>query len=272
VALAWLLRARPAELLSRNYRGATVIGRGGVTLAASLAAAVVVAVALRPSLKFNALELYCAGVSIGIFGLLGWLDDARGTPDVRGMQGHLALLVKYRRVSTGLVKAGVGAAVGLWAGYLLGASGWAVLPAGAVVALSANAVNALDARPGRAGKGFVVAAIGLLAASLVMPFSGPSIALAALLGGVLVFAPADLSERAMLGDTGANPLGCALGLAVVGLTGWPAWVGLSLLLLAFCLAADHWSLTRTIESSPVLRRLDELGLRPGPPARKINGN
>jgi UDP-N-acetylmuramyl pentapeptide phosphotransferase/UDP-N-acetylglucosamine-1-phosphate transferase len=178
------------------------------------------------------------------------------------MKGHLAALAKNRRVTTGLAKAVGGAAVGIWAAYVWGATGWAVLPAGALVAVSANTINVLDARPGRAVKGFVLASVIVLALSCRAPLPGAVGVLAALLGAAIVFAWADLGERVMLGDTGANPLGCVLGMGVLGLTSWPVWLALSVALALICVAADRWSLSRLIDAAPVLRWIDELG-RPG---------
>ncbi len=274
VALDAVLRARPTGWLVENYRGVTVVGRAGVSLAAPLVAGTLAAGIPGVIPELESVHLYAAVVATSLFGLLGWLDDARGTPDVRGMKGHLLQLVKHRRATTGLLKAVLGAVVGVWAAYLLGASGWTALPAGAVIALSANSINALDARPGRAAKVFVLACalLVVLGMSLRASNATPLIVATALAGGVLVFGVADLAERVMLGDTGANALGCALGLAVVGLTDWPTWVALAVLLLAFCLAADRWSLTRVIESVPGLRWLDELGRTHKPPARRANGN
>ena len=276
LALLVVLRLRPTALLTENYRGITVVGRAGATLAAPLAAGTAMALVLQRGAwpSSGSLHLFAAIAATGIFGLLGWLDDAYGTPDVRGMKGHLIHLVKHRRLTTGLLKAVGGAVVGIWAAYLLGAPGWTVLPAGAVIALSANSTNMLDTRPGRAAKAF--AAVALLLVVLGMhsrPWSAtPPIVAAALLGGILVFGVADLAERVMLGDTGANALGCALGLAVVVRTNWPTWIALALLLFAFCLAADRWSMTRIVESVPGLRWVDELGRLHSSPLRKTDEN
>jgi len=276
LALLVVVRLRPTGLLTENYRGATVVGRAGVTLVAPLAAGTATALVLQQDtwLSSGRLHLFAAIAATGIFGFLGWLDDAYGSPDVRGMKGHLVCLVKHRRVTTGLLKAVGGVVVGVWAAYLLGAPGWTVLPAGAVVALSANSTNVLDTRPGRAAKVFAALALLLLVLGMhSRPWSAtPPIIAAALLGGMLVFGVADLAERVMLGDTGANALGCALGLAVVVWTGWPTWIALALLLFAFCLAADRWSVTRTVESVPGLRWVDELGRLHRSPPRKTDGN
>ncbi len=268
-ALGLLLRVRPMRWLVPNYRGARVIGRAGLTLGAPLLAAVALATALRIA---SDLPLLAATVSVAAFGALGWLDDTYGDSSARGMKGHLAALVKHRRVTTGLVKAVGGGIVGLWAAYLLGAKGWAVVPGGALIAVCANTVNVLDARPGRAVKAFLPVAAVLVVVGSLARSPAPTAVLAALLGGAAVFAWADLSERAMLGDTGANALGCALGIAAVGLSSWPVWLALSIALTGLGLAADRWSLTALIGRTPVLRQLDDLGRSPDPTQRGVHGN
>jgi UDP-N-acetylmuramyl pentapeptide phosphotransferase/UDP-N-acetylglucosamine-1-phosphate transferase len=88
------------------------------------------------------------------------------------------------------------------------------------------------------------------------------LALAPVLGGAAGLLGDDLRERLMLGDTGANVLGAALGLAaVLELSSGPRWVVLAVL-VALNVAAEVVSLSRVIDRTPPLRRLDRLGRRP----------
>jgi len=235
-----------------------VVNRGGLTFAAPLLLGALSAPLLPQAAPVHGAELLGAVLAAFVFGLLGWLDDARGGVGARGLVGHFRRLVRGE-VTTGLVKAVGGALTGLWAAYMLGVEGWAILPAGAVIALSANTSNALDVRPGRTAKVYVVLALALAAWGCRQPLGGALVPLAALLGATLVLLPADLGERVMLGDTGANPLGCALGLAAVSITAWPVWLAVAAGLLAFCLAADRWSLTELFARNRALRWFDELG-------------
>jgi hypothetical protein len=124
-----------------------------------------------------------------------------------------------------------------------------VLLDGAVVAGAANLLNLFDLRPGRALK------VGLLGA-VAVGAPGPAGAAAALL-------PADLRERVMLGDAGANALGALLGLAAVHRwTSRTARLGVLAGLTAVTGASEVVSFTSVIERTPPLRALDALGRRP----------
>jgi hypothetical protein len=119
-----------------------------------------------------------------------------------------------------------------------------------LVGLSANMVNQLDTRPGRALKAFVLSSLLLRAGSR----RG--------LGIAVLLAPYDLREMAMLGDAGANALGAVLGLKSVGrLTGRQRWSAICVL-AALNAIGERRSLGRLIETTPGLRGLDALGRQP----------
>ncbi len=204
--------------------------------------------------------------------LLGGYDDLAGDGSSRGLGGHLKALLRGE-VSTGAVKvAGLG---------LCGLAAAAILPtrpgspaarrgtvraldvatSAALIAGTANLVNLLDLRPGRALKG--VAALGLLTA---VP-AGPGAGLAASAAGAAAAAlPADLGERAMLGDTGANAAGALLGTAWAASMSRPARLAALTVVTALTLASERVSFTAVIERTPALRALDQLGRRPPAPA------
>ncbi len=121
------------------------------------------------------------------------------------------------------------------------------LSGGLLVGLSANALNQLDTRPGRALKVF------LAGSALLGGRTRKAAALAVLL------APYDLREMAMLGDAGSNALGAVLGYESVGkLTGVRRW-GLIGALATLTILGERRSLGELIERSPVFSRLDRLG-------------
>lgn len=221
----------PARWQRANYRGRTVSLVAGPGL-------VVAAAAAGPGV---------AGAVAGLgAGLAGAYDDLCGEPGAKGFRGHLTAL-RRGRLTTGGVKL-----VGISVTSLLAAACLRPrrhpLLAGAVIAGSANLVNLLDLRPGRALK---VGAVG----GVVLGQPGVVGACAALL-------PADLGERRMLGDAGANALGAVLGVALVSRlrsrTGRQAALAA---LVALTAASERVSFSAVIDRTPVLHRLDQLGRR-----------
>ena len=236
-------------MVRRNHRGEPVNLVAGPVAAvtSSLAAAV-----LLPSrLGRPALLLGLASGAIGLY------DDLAGTrPDHvrdKGFRGHLAAL-RSGRVSSGAVKVVglVGASIAT-AGSVSTGPADRILAAG-VMAGSANLVNLLDLRPGRAAK-----ACALVAATLLGGAAGG--AGAAVVGTSLGVLPADLSEKVMLGDAGANALGALVGYRLAAGSGPLARAGILAVLVALTAASEKISFTQVIEATPGLRELDRWGRR-----------
>ncbi|WP_218120549.1 hypothetical protein [Geodermatophilus sp. DSM 45219] len=274
LAGAAALDARPAGAPWRrtNYAGRPVTLLGGPALAL---AATVSAVAGAPA------GTGAAAALVGtVSGVVGGYDDLAGArPEQardKGLAGHLRAL-GAGRVSAGAVKvAGIGAAAAAAAllveapaaphASLRSARGVAAGPlrrpttlADAVlttglVAGTANLVNLLDLRPGRAAKAAALAAAAGLGGPAGTLAAGP-------LGAALAVLPADLGERVMLGDAGANAAGALLGLRLAAVPGRPARAGALAVVVALTLASERVSFTRVIEATPVLRELDRLGRR-----------
>jgi len=131
-----------------------------------------------------------------------------------------------------------------------------VISVAGCVALGANLSNLFDLRPGRALK-------IVLAASL--PFSlaqsGGAPVLAGVASAAMACLPVDLAERAMLGDTGANPTGALTGLGLAMSAGprgrWLLLTGM----LALTVASEAVSFSRVIHAVAPLRWLDDVGRR-----------
>jgi UDP-N-acetylmuramyl pentapeptide phosphotransferase/UDP-N-acetylglucosamine-1-phosphate transferase len=257
LAGAEALTARPAGAPWRrmNYAGRPVTLLGGPVLAASATATAV--------LGAPAGTRAAAAVVGAVSGLVGGYDDLAGArPEQvrdKGLAGHLAAL-RAGRVSAGAVKvAGIGAAAAVAAVLTRRGSGAGALVDGVLttglVAGMANLVNLLDLRPGRAGKAGVLAA----AAGLGGPAGG---LVAGPLGATAAVLPADLGERVMLGDCGANAVGALLGLRLAALPGRATRAGLLAGVVALTLASEKISFTKVIEATPGLRELDRLGRRP----------
>jgi UDP-N-acetylmuramyl pentapeptide phosphotransferase/UDP-N-acetylglucosamine-1-phosphate transferase len=246
-----------------NHRGEPVTLLEGPAYAAGAIAGVVLAAGTPARLRAAATLATTVGAGLGGY------DDLAGDSSSRGLGGHLKALLRGE-VSTGTVKlAGLGLC-GLAAAALVpsrpgeadhGPRRWAdVATSGALIAGTANLVNLLDLRPGRALK--VVTALGAVT-TLAGGASG-SIAAAAV-GPALAQLPADLGERAMLGDTGANAAGALLGTAWVARLPRAGRLCALAAVTALNLASERVSFTKVIEQTPALHALDQLGRRPPEP-------
>ncbi|HET6533342.1 MAG TPA: hypothetical protein VFH03_22375 [Actinoplanes sp.] len=242
-ALGWIRRdPRAAELHRTNFRGRTVTLAGGPALAAGAT----LGAALGAGTPRTAAAALTAGA---VSGAVGFYDDMVGNrPEhkAKGFAGHLGAL-RDDRVTSGLVKiAGVGGAA-LAASALLGGRTRDVLLGAGVIAGTANLLNLLDLRPGRAIKaGLVIGA----------PLGGTA---TGALGAASALLPADLGEGIMLGDAGANALGALLGLALAARTGTAGRAVALTILAGLTAASEKVSFTRVIEDTPWLHRLDQLG-------------
>jgi UDP-GlcNAc:undecaprenyl-phosphate/decaprenyl-phosphate GlcNAc-1-phosphate transferase len=194
------------------------------------------------------------------FGFLGLLDDLLGDAHDRGLAGHVRAAARGR-VTTGFVKLGGGTAVALvLAGTIVGDRPLRVLVDGALIALAANLGNLLDRAPGRTTKWGLLAGAPLLVAAGT---DATGVALAVVVGGAAALLWGDLRERHMLGDTGANALGAALGVATVLEAPEPTRTVVVACLLALTLLSELVSFSRLIDATPPLRWFDRLG-REGP--------
>ena len=193
------------------------------------------------------------------FGLLGLLDDLGGAGESGGFAAHLRALAEGR-LTTGAIKLFGGAAVAVVVVATREPDSIGrVLADGALVALAANLGNLFDRAPGRTIKVTLVAFLVLvLAVGAERELAGVALAVGA--GAGLL--TADLRERLMLGDAGANVLGAVLGLGVV-LTCSPGVRTVVLVLVAALNLASEWvSFSRVIAAAPPLRAADRWGRLP----------
>ena len=252
-----------------NHRGEPISLLEGPAVAAGLLAGGLVG---APSTR-GAVALTVATASGAAFGLVDDLGEDTATRR-KGLRGHLGALARGELTTGGLKVLGIGAGALVAAaaatplqrpdGSRRSVLGWLadVTASGALVASSANLVNLLDLRPGRALKAATLVAVPLG----LGPTAGAG-AGAAVLGVVGAAMDQDLAEADMLGDGGANALGATLGTALV--LGAPRPVRLAALavVVALTVASEKVSFTRVIERTPVLREVDGWGRRPVvPPA------
>jgi UDP-N-acetylmuramyl pentapeptide phosphotransferase/UDP-N-acetylglucosamine-1-phosphate transferase len=248
-------RSAGAPWRRMNYAGRPVTLLGGPALAVSATATAVLG---APTGTRAA-----AAVVGAVSGLVGGYDDLAGArPEQardKGLAGHLAAL-RAGRVSAGAVKvAGIGAAAAVAAVLTRSGRGPAVLVDAVLttglVAGTANLVNLLDLRPGRAAKAGVLAAAATVRGPAGGLVAGP-------LGATMAVLPEDLGERIMLGDCGANAVGALFGLRLASIPGRGARAGLLAAVVALTLASEKVSFTKVIEATPGLRELDRLGRLP----------
>lgn len=201
-------------------------------------------------------------VAVVAFGFLGLADDLLGDGGDRGLKGHIRAALAGR-VTTGFVKLGGGASVALvLAGAIVGDEPGRVLLDAALIALAANMGNLFDRAPGRTLKVGLAGSVPLL---VLAGTAAPGVALGVVVGAALGLLPSDLRERSMMGDTGANALGAAVGVTTV-LTVAPSTRAIVAgVLLVLTLLSEVVSFSRVIAAVPPLRLLDGLGrLRPEP--------
>jgi len=260
--LDWQPPGGAATWTRTNHRGEPVSLLEGPAVAAGVLAGALVGAGGARATAATAVAV----VGAGAFGLVDDLREDAATR-TKGLRGHLGALAHGRLTTGGLKVLGIGVSALAAAVLAPPAGGGAARPvaraadtlaSAALVAGTANLFNLLDLRPGRALK-----AASLTAAPLVGTAGGG--AACAVLGAASTAIEADLAETDMLGDSGANALGAALGTAVV--LGAPRPVRLAVLgvVVALTLASEKVSFTRVIERTPVLREVDAWGRRPAAP-------
>jgi hypothetical protein len=172
-------------------------------------------------------------LSVAGIALIGLADDLYSGPE-RGFRQHLGAAR-----TTGVLKA-----VGI---PVLALAATRSVSGAVLVSLSANGLNLLDTRPGRALKAF------LAGAALLRGPTGAYVPVAVML------APYDLREMTMLGDAGSNALGAVLGYgSVARLTARGRRFALAAL-VGLTILGETRSLGDLIERTPVLSSLDRLG-------------
>lgn len=275
IVLESLVTKPPQRLRLDNFRGNPIPAVGGIVLLASLLSAETAlsliglfrpgtlsgSDAISPSalaVTFGSVDhLALLLVAVGFFAL-GTLDDLGGAERARGFAGH-ARALRHGALTGGVIKAVGGGALAFVAAAFWNLSLGPALVDAALVALTANLLNLLDLRPGRAVKVFLIGWVPIVGFGWADPYFPVSSAVAS---ASIVWLPADLGERGMLGDGGANLLGAVLG-AGVAITAPLAGRLIVLLVLAVLTAVSElWSFSSIIEAVSPLRWFDRLGRQP----------
>ena len=167
--------------------------------------------------------------AVGAVAAVGLADDL-WSGEERGIRAHLAA-----GGTTGMLKL---VAIPLVALLRTRSLSGAVLVAG-----SANLLNQLDTKPGRALKAYI----------------GAAFALDAPLGLAVLLLPYDLRERVMMGDAGSNALGALLGFKSVDrFRGWGRFAAVAGV-VALNIVGERRSLGELIERTPGLSQIDRMG-------------
>ena len=263
ILVTWFILPKITEMLEEanflkpNFRKENIpMGVGLVFLFTSI-----IVLAAGKALNLFVAESYSFLFAIGGIGLFGLIDDVFGTRGASGLMGHFKKLFIHHEITTGTLKALAGGIIAFYISLGLvqdsGAIRWLlVLENTLIIALSTNAVNLLDLRPGRAAKGFLVLA-GLM--TILGLGKTPLLFLAVVAGSVVAFIREDLKARAMMGDTGSNILGMTLGYTAVYVFDEPVKMGFLILLTSFHLVTERYSLTKIIARNRILNYLDMLG-------------
>lgn len=268
-------RIKASQWERTNFHGVTVSLRGGVAMAGAAVASAAVASALsdQPRAALGGVVASLGG------GLAGYIDDVdQGAHDggkvAKGLKGHLGALA-HGQVTTGVIKiAGIGASA-LAASALVGSKATSVggkvsdLALNTVlIAGTANLVNLLDLRPGRALKATVLVATPLSyfscadAKTPASPASAQRLLASGLNAAAITALVEDLQETTMLGDTGANAAGALLGTSLAANDSWKLRLGTTLGVVGLILASEKVSFSKVIAANPALNWLDQLWRRP----------
>jgi UDP-GlcNAc:undecaprenyl-phosphate/decaprenyl-phosphate GlcNAc-1-phosphate transferase len=263
----WLVFSPLADqpLFARqNYRDHAVPVAGGLVLMAGVLTVAALHAVSRAALLATDAEgaesITRTLLAVLGFGVLGLLDDLAGPGDptrgqARGFKGHVAAAL-HGHLSTGMVKLLGGVAVAAVV-VPVGKSGVDAFARDALlVALAANLGNLLDRRPGRVLKVGLLCTVPLVVLAASPALLSGAVAVAGAGAALLGF---DVREELMLGDGGANPLGGALGLAVVLAFSPDIRLIVLLVLVGLNALSEVVSFSAVIDRLPPLRYFDHLG-------------
>jgi UDP-GlcNAc:undecaprenyl-phosphate GlcNAc-1-phosphate transferase len=237
------------HLTKRNYAGCNVATGGGIMLLFPCTAGII------PFL-FMAFEYRQVFYMLCVFApaLAGFADDIAGDGASKGFAGHGRSILEGE-FTTGQLKAYTGVILGLLAALIKMDGIFESLINVLIFALSVNFMNLLDLRPGRTIKGFLIVVLAVFLASgmeslwIITP----------LISAIPFYIGGELREEYMLGDTGSNLIGGILGLYTVFSLSFTGKIIFFIILAVIHAASEKISLTKLIDSIPLLRKIDEAG-------------
>lgn len=244
------------NFLKENFKGKKIPMTAGVIFPLSLFVSILPLLIIFEDYNY----LFKFSLIILGFSFLGLLDDFMGDSKGKGFKGHIYNLIFYKKITTGFIKAFYGVILafvvtvfyqGLYDNFFLVALNTLI------IALSANAINLLDLRPGRAGKAFIIVSFISIFASNLWEYLHKIPVLIPL----LIYLPGDLKSDYMLGDAGSNSLGGFLGSYIAFFYDYEFKIIILLLLVFFHVVAEFVSISEVIGKTPGLSHLDKWGRR-----------
>ncbi|MDO7786415.1 hypothetical protein [Desulforamulus aquiferis] len=242
-----------AGFVRPNFRGDKIpVGAGLLFFLSALLPTALLIIWQPETYKIGGLAFLFA---LGTMTLLGIVDDVFGSRADSGLKGHIKKLLRGE-LTTGGLKLVAGGLMALVVAGVISPRWPDILVNTIVIALSVNAINLLDLRPGRAGKGYLLGVVLLTSAAWPSYELIWCLVTAAIL---LAYLPIDLKAGAMMGDTGSNALGATIGITAAMVLLWPVKLGYLAFLVVFHLFTEKYSLTKIIEKNKMLNYLDQLG-------------
>jgi UDP-GlcNAc:undecaprenyl-phosphate/decaprenyl-phosphate GlcNAc-1-phosphate transferase len=278
--LFWVL-LRPtlagAVFTRSNYRKHRIATAGGICVLASVLLVESLRALSAAAGWGSRLPTDHLGILILVFGFgfLGLLDDLGADlgagNDARGFRGHIGAL-RNGSLTTGGLKLTGGALVAVLISSAYSDVGQPKRSVGIVIidalliALAANVANLFDRAPGRTTK--LSALMFVLLCGGVVAFGSGNTGLSMLVSSAVVVGSAlgllheELRERVMLGDTGSNAIGAAIGYGMTLVSSTTTRVFVVVVLLVLNGASEMISFSRVIDAVGPLRWLDRIGSLP----------
>ncbi len=251
-------------LVRRNWQGERIPTAGGLLVCGWLTVTLLVVAVLSARWGVVAVDwrltvlFVCGSVAMALW---GWQDDRSTDKQIKGIRGHLSVLVHEQRMTSGLLKAWGGIATALLTALAVSEGGAETAVNTGLLALSANLINLFDLRPGRALKVFWLICVATLTATPLVYTYQAWLWFLPVMSATLSFFPCDARGEIMLGDAGANYLGFVVGFSMMATLSLPLKTAVVCVLAALHAAAERVSFSRVIQSVPWLNQFDRWGRR-----------
>jgi UDP-GlcNAc:undecaprenyl-phosphate/decaprenyl-phosphate GlcNAc-1-phosphate transferase len=246
------------SLIKPNFKHKPIFSSYGLIILPLIAASAFVILNFKLMNKNQAVLFLCP---MTVMCILGALDDVYGSRETGGFKGHFKKLFVEHKLTTGALKAFGGGAAALIIAWLLSGGDivrWII--GSMVIALTTNTINILDLRPGRASAAFFF--ILLLAYSVCGWHLHPQKFVNALEIIVFIFYLFDRQAKIMMGDSGSNMLGIALGILIALNCGLIFQTIMVIMQLLMQLYSEKKSITKLIQKNRFLNLVDsKLGVR-----------